>query len=175
MQKTRKTVSQKKSPASPKKKAAGPKGSTARPPRPSKGTQRKMKTPKSGRRMTTRELKHYEKILLQEREKEMRQLGLIQEDLDRTQVDSAHDLSAFPTHMPDLGTDTAAREKTSILATAEGNVIYEIDQALRRIYDKTFGICEVCTKNISKKRLEAVPYARLCITCQEIEEKENAE
>jgi len=121
--------------------------------------------------MTVKELNHFEKILLKARETELIQLGLIEDDLDRTQVDSVHDLSAFPFHMADLGTDTASREKNSILVTAEGEVLYEIDQALRRIYDKTYGICESCGGLITKNRLEALPYARLCVSCQEKEEK----
>lgn len=151
MSKTRKTDSKKKPDTSPKK----------------KGT----RTSKGGQGISAKELKHFEKVLLNEREREMRQLGLIQGDLDRTQVDSSHDLSAFPTHMADPGTDTTTREKDSILVTAEGDTLYEIDQALRRIYDKTYGNCESCGKMISKKRLDAVPYARFCIACQEKEEK----
>ena len=156
MSKTRKTDSKKNPDTSPKKKTT--------------------RTSKGGKGISAKELKYFEKILLNEREREMRLLGLIQGDLDRTQVDSSHDLSAYPTHhLADLGTDTAAREKNSILVTAEGEPLYEIDQALRRIYDKTYGNCESCKKMISKKRLEAVPYARFCIACQEKEEKGKTE
>jgi len=126
-------------------------------------------------KLTAKELKHFEKMLLEAREKERRQLSSIQEEMDRTQVESSSDLSAFPSHPADLGTDTSAREKNSILATVEGDILYEIDQALRKIFDKTYGSCETCEELISKKRLEAVPYARRCISCQEKVEKENLE
>jgi RNA polymerase-binding transcription factor DksA len=155
MPRTRKTATKKKPTASPKRKST--------------------KTSKREQKITAKELKQFEKILLEVREREKHQLEQIQEDLDRTQVDSAHDLSAFPYHPADLGTDTAAREKNSILVTAEGDILYEIDQALRKIYDKSYGICENCEQLISKKRLEAVPYARLCISCQEKQEKEKME
>jgi RNA polymerase-binding transcription factor DksA len=155
MPRTRKSTAKKKTTASPKRKSA--------------------KTSKKEQNLTAKELKQYEKILLEVREREKNQLDQIQEDLERTQVDSSHDLSAFPFHRADLGTDTAAREKNSILVTVEGDILYEIDQALRKIYDKSYGFCENCSKMISKKRLEAVPYARLCITCQEIIEKEKSE
>jgi DnaK suppressor protein len=47
----------------------------------------------------------------------------------------------------------------------------EIDEALERIRDKSFGICEECAKPMPEARLEAIPYARLCAPCQRKEEE----
>ena len=72
--------------------------------------------------------------------------------------------------MADLGTDVQEREKGFILASHQGRFLYHIDQALRRINDKTYGKCETCAKSIGLDRLSAVPHARFCFECKSVEE-----
>ena len=60
------------------------------------------------------------------------------------------------------------------LSDAERSKLFLIDKALKRIDDGRFGICLKCEKSIGKKRLDAVPWAPLCIECQEMEEEESA-
>ncbi|NIR51806.1 hypothetical protein GWO43_24835 [candidate division KSB1 bacterium] len=62
------------------------------------------------------------------------------------------------------------REKAFFFATQEGRYLYHLEQALERIENKTYGHCHECGEQISKDRLEAVPHARLCITCKSNEE-----
>ena len=122
--------------------------------------------------MNARELKRFEKKLLEERIRLLEQLGLLQESLfNKTQRDSSGDLSAYSYHMADLGSDAMEREKDFQVASAEGRMLRDIDDALRKIHRKEYGKCEVCTENIGKERLEVMPQARLCIGCQEEEEK----
>ncbi|NOZ62568.1 MAG: TraR/DksA family transcriptional regulator [Calditrichaeota bacterium] len=53
----------------------------------------------------------------------------------------------------------------------EGSVLQQIDDAVARIEEGSYGECVICGAEIHPKRLEAVPYARLCISCKEKEEK----
>ncbi len=121
--------------------------------------------------MTKRKLKHFENLLLKERERELRDLGYLEDRLNDMPKDSANDLSSHPYHIADQGTDAEEREIESILATTSGEALYKIDQALRKIYSGKYGICESCSDKIEEGRLEAVPYASLCIRCEEEEEE----
>ena len=123
--------------------------------------------------LTKKDLKHLEERLIEERKKLLGQLGYLEKTLNRTQRDSAGDLSAYSFHMADMGTDAMEREKAFLFASSEGKLLYEVDQALRRLYRNEFGVCAVCGKDIGKARLEAIPHVTLCVTCQEKQEKEN--
>jgi DnaK suppressor protein len=57
------------------------------------------------------------------------------------------------------------------VGTGQSEELRSIDVALKKIKEGTYGICEICGKDISIARLKAVPFARLCISCQETEEK----
>jgi RNA polymerase-binding transcription factor DksA len=115
-----------------------------------------------------RDRKRIEKKLIEERDRLAQLVGKLESSvLKRTQRDSAGDLSAYSIHMADLGTDAMEREKDLQVASAEGRRLVEIVQALRRLEDETFGICESCGKQIEIRRLEVVPQTRLCLKCQE--------
>jgi RNA polymerase-binding protein DksA len=73
--------------------------------------------------------------------------------------------------MADQGTDNMEREIAFLGASAEGRALLHVDEALRKLYRGDYGVCEQCGEEISRKRLEAVPHATLCITCKEKEEK----
>jgi len=73
--------------------------------------------------------------------------------------------------MADAGTDAMEREKAFLFASAEGRVLLEIDDALRRLYRGDYGGCETCGNPIARARLEVMPQARLCISCKEKEER----
>lgn len=121
--------------------------------------------------MNAREMKRFEKMLIEERTQLIKQLGNHAETLfKRSQRDSSGDLSAYSYHMADLGSDAMEREKEFLMASAEGRMLRDIDDALRKIHKKEYGKCELCQKNIPKQRLEIMPQARLCIPCQEQEE-----
>lgn len=87
--------------------------------------------------------------------------------LKRSQRDAAGDLSAYSTHMDDLGADAMSREKDFQLASAEGRMVALIDDALRKMDEGTYGECESCGGPIGRPRLEVVPHAVFCIQCQE--------
>lgn len=124
--------------------------------------------------LTKKDLKHYEERLLDERKKLLGQMGYLEKTLNQTQRDSAGDLSAYSFHMADMGTDAMEREKTFLFASAEGRMLYSVDQALRRLYRNEYGLCQSCGKEIGKPRLEAIPHASLCVACQEKQEKDGS-
>lgn len=125
--------------------------------------------------MKKKDLERFERLLLEKRKEIMQELGLWKKNVaDTTQRDASGDLSSYSYHMADQGTDAEEREKAFLLASKSGRLLYHIDEALRRIKDKTYGKCQECGGEISMPRLEAVPHARLCIDCKEKEEKKKA-
>ena len=124
--------------------------------------------------MRKKDLEKYEKLLLDKRAKLIQEMGLLKKNAKATIRDSSGDLSSYSYHMADQGTDAMEREKAFLFASKDGRLLYHINEALRRIKDKTYGKCMHCGKIISSARLEAVPHARLCIACKEKEELEKA-
>ena len=72
----------------------------------------------------------------------------------------------------DLASDERDREINFILNDREREKLVAIDDALQRIPDKTYGICESCEGEIQLGRLKILPFTRLCVKCQEENEKE---
>lgn len=133
-----------------------------------KRTREKRKTP-----LSPAVLKKFRDLLIEHKERIMGDVATLREThLRSSQRDSTGDLSGYSLHMADMGTDTYDREFGLAVATTEGNIVYLIDLALRRIEEKSYGLCEACGRSIKMERLKAVPWARLCIACKEAEETE---
>jgi DnaK suppressor protein len=77
----------------------------------------------------------------------------------------AGDLSRMPIHMADIGSDNFEQEFTLSLMENDEGTLGAIEHALERIEDCTYGDCEECGNKIPKLRLEAIPYASLCVKC----------
>jgi RNA polymerase-binding transcription factor DksA len=123
-------------------------------------------------RLTEKDHKEFETLLLAERQKIMKEMGHLETTvLKVNQRESAGDLSRYSFHMADAGTDAMEREKAFLLASAEGRLLMEINEALRRLYRGEFGDCEICGQPIGRARLEAMLHARLCLACKEKEER----
>lgn len=73
----------------------------------------------------------------------------------------------------DLASDERDREINFILNAREREKLLAIDEALQRIKDKTYGLCESCEGEIQLGRLKVLPFTRLCVRCQEETEKES--
>ena len=142
--------------------------------RPSASAPPKPAAPKKGdERLSPEDLKHFEQRLLTERAKIMREMGHLEATVLKVNPrDSAGDLSGYSFHMADAGTDSMEREKAFDVASKEGRLLMEIDDALRRLYGGSYGLCEASGKPISRARLEALPWARLSLDEQEKLEKE---
>jgi RNA polymerase-binding transcription factor DksA len=113
------------------------------------------------------EWQKYYKHLLELREQLLHQMnGLAKE--------SAQEIPGYSLHMADSGTDNFDRDFALSLLSSDQDAIYEIEEALKRIERKTFGICELTGKPIPKARLEAIPWARFTVQAQAQLEREGA-
>jgi len=85
--------------------------------------------------------------------------------LKKNRAEGNGDLSSMPIHMADLGSDNFEQEFTLSLMETEEGTLGRIEAALERIEDGTYGTCEECGVKIPKKRLNAVPFAAMCVKC----------
>lgn len=131
---------------------------------------------KGDERLTDTDLKHFETRLLEERARIMREMGHIENTILKVNPrDSAGEVGGYSFHMADAGTDSMEREISFDIASKEGRLLREIDDALRRIYNGVYGICEASGKPIARARLEALPWARYTIEEQaNMEQKQRA-
>jgi len=81
----------------------------------------------------------------------------------------------MPIHMADLGSDNYEQDLAVGLMDSQRRILHEIDCALDRIEQGTYGVCEGTGKPISRARLEAVPWARYCIEYERMIERGLAE
>jgi DnaK suppressor protein len=88
---------------------------------------------------------------------------------------SSKDASEPSGDMYDMASNERDREISYMLGDRERKKLKEIDSALSKIEDGTYGTCEECGETISKKRLKIIPYSSLCVNCQSNAEKEEKE
>jgi len=127
---------------------------------------------KKAKSMNKKNLQHFEKRLLEERRRVLKELGHYDETFGSTPQSADGDLSSYSFHMADQGTDAMEREKAFLFASQEGRYLWHVNEALRRLYSapEKFGRCEQCGEPIGFDRLDALPHARLCIKCKAREE-----
>ena len=105
--------------------------------------------------------------LLELREQLLKQMsGLAKE--------SAQELAGYSLHMADSGTDNFDRDFALSLLSSDQDAVYEIEEALKRIEKKTYGVCELTAKPIPRARLEAIPWTRFTVEAQAQLEREGA-
>lgn len=124
-------------------------------------------------------------MLLEKRREILHNVSEIEDEaLKKSRLDAAGDLSSMPIHMADIGTDNYEQEFALGLMDSERQLLREIDDALGRVEEGTYGICEGTGKSIPKARLEAQPWARYGVEyarmmeqglAEEEEEKETEE
>jgi DnaK suppressor protein len=88
--------------------------------------------------------------------------------------ESAQELPGYSLHMADSGTDNFDRDFALSLLSSDQDAVYEIEEALKRIEKKTYGVCELTGKTIPKARLEAIPWTRFTVEAQAQLEREGA-
>lgn len=124
------------------------------------------------KKFNKKELLDYRKSLIKRKNEILDGINHISEDtLKKSQKDAAGDISGYTFHMADVATDNYDREFSLGIASNEREMLYELDDAMKRIEEGTFGVCEDCKSPITKTRLRAIPYARLCLNCQQKREK----
>jgi len=114
--------------------------------------------------LATADIEHFKQMLLEKRREILTNVNEMEDEaLKKSRLDAAGDLSSMPIHMADIGTDNYDQEFTLGLMDSERKLLKEIDDALQRIEQSTYGICEGTGKQIPKARLEAQPWARYCV------------
>ena len=114
-------------------------------------------------RMNRKQVKKYQKLLEAKRA----------ELLTRVQAARASEKEGSSKNAPDLGDralSTMNRDLSYRLTTGERDILRRIDDALDRIEAQTYGVCLSCSKKVQQARLDAVPWARHCIDCQELQD-----
>ncbi len=91
--------------------------------------------------------------------------------LNQSLKDQAGNLSGYSIHLADVASDSFDRDLNLTLASKEQNILNDINASLKKIESGEYGNCELCTKEISEDRLKAIPYARLCMDCKQLNEK----
>lgn len=120
--------------------------------------------------LTKEELETFKKLLLIKR---LEILSTVMSIEDETLRKLRTDLSNMPIHLADLGSENFEIENAIDLMDSEKRILTEIEDALDRIEDGTYGICQNDDLPIPKARLEAIPWARYCISCANLQEKGN--
>lgn len=108
------------------------------------------------KKLTKRELEKYKELLLEKRQEILLDVMAMEENI----FQGGGELSSMPVHMADIGTDSYEQEFSLGLMEEEKRNLLEIQQALVRIDQGTFGICEGLGIPIEKERLEAIPWTR---------------
>ena len=122
--------------------------------------------------MNKNEAKIFYDLLLKKKQELMKGIEHIANDaLKTSQRDATGDLSAYSMHMADVASDNYDREFQLGLADNEQKLLNRINAAIDKIDESLFGNCELCEKKITKARLKVVPYAEMCVPCQEKQEK----
>ena len=121
--------------------------------------------------MRKTELDRFKKMLLAEKDRVTKALARHTEHIEKAAKEAGGGSGkAHSNHMADQGSDEFQYETTIKFANTEGRYLYNIEEALKRIEDGTYGKCIECNKNIALPRLRRLPYTRMCIDCKEKEE-----
>ncbi len=117
----------------------------------------------------------YFKQILKEKRNEIRNdLGVLEShSMNNTSAESSGDL-IYSDHMSDLGSASMEREKAFMFASRDCAYLGQLDQAIQRLEEGTYGVCRVCKIEIPKARLEAVPTTNICVSCKEAEAQKKA-
>jgi RNA polymerase-binding protein DksA len=118
------------------------------------------------------DINHFRERLLDERKRVQDAIDYLHRDNSGAIEDVTADFtSGADNHLADTATETVDREIDYTLEENSERVLAEIDAALKRIEDGTFGTCTACGKQIEPERLEHLPYATLCIDDKRREER----
>jgi DnaK suppressor protein len=123
--------------------------------------------PNKGNAVNKKELEIVRKSLLERRHEIIHKLSDAQDQSKMIETDIAQDLA-------DKAESSYTKEFLLSLSNTEREALLQIDAALKRVAKGEYGVCQVCQKEIGKKRLAALPWTPLCIECQEKSESETA-
>ena len=107
---------------------------------------------------------HFRSMLLEERERVQKAIANLRDDHPGSLDDEVEEIAATSdNHLGETASATLGREIDYTLGENSEQVLAEIEAALQRIENGTYGVCRKCGREISAERLEAYPWASLCI------------
>lgn len=121
--------------------------------------------------MSTINIDRFREALLEERRRVTAAIENLHDDHPGSMSDETGEDSVFDNHLADTATETYDRELDYTLEENSEHVLADINAALERIEAGTYGICANCGKQIAEERLDARPWATLCIDCQRERER----
>lgn len=109
-----------------------------------------------------------EERLVEERGRAIEALDDFDETYRYSLLERTGETSVYRFHLADIGSESMEEEQQFAMASSQGDRLYRIDAALRRLYDtpESFGLCANCGRDIGFERLEIVPEGSLCVECQ---------
>jgi RNA polymerase-binding protein DksA len=108
------------------------------------------------------------KRLLEEKQRLEDELAEIEERTTKTaEMELATEPSGYEDHPADIASETFEREKDLAMAESVQTTLRRVNEALDKLDHGTYGRCDSCGQPISEQRLKALPFATLCVTCQE--------
>ena len=123
--------------------------------------------PNKGVHLNKKEVDAYKKKLIVRRNEIVQKLSEFRNESKEVETDIAQDVA-------DKAESSYTKEFLLSLSDAEREQLFQIDAALKRIEKKEFGSCQMCQKEINKKRMNALPWTPYCIECQEKSESETS-
>ena len=116
--------------------------------------------------MTSIDTERFRDALLDERRRVEHALATLRDEHRGSLDDEVEEIGASDNHLAETATATLGREIDYTLGENSGQVLAAIDAALKRIDAGTYGTCVSCAEQIRFERLEATPWASLCIDCK---------
>lgn len=117
--------------------------------------------------LSAEKLQLFEELIRKELNESIQYIENINKEQSVGARESSGDLSSYAYHQADQGSDTNYMEHTVKMMESEREKIRLLNDAMRRIHDGSFGVCEMCGELIPDNRLQVIPYATLCIECKE--------
>jgi len=121
--------------------------------------------------MNKKELVRFRKLVEAERDRVRHNIGIIEEEIFDSTSNKVAGNQGYSNHMADIGTDAMEQEQAFLHASQETEYLKQLEDALKRVDDGSYGQCEECSGTIPLKRLEAYLAARLCVACKSKQEK----
>ena len=131
-----------------------------------------MDSRRTSQRFAADEVVAFEHLLQQRRQFLQGNVRGLEDEACRKGTDAAGDQSTVPLHPADVATDLQQQDMSLAFMESENVRLQDIEDALERLRDDRFGLCEECDREIAVERLRAIPYAPLCVECQRRQEEE---
>ena len=125
-----------------------------------------------GKPLGRRETTEFRRLLEEERSRLLEELEAMEEHTPEVEEQVGMDIGGgYDEDLADVASSTFEREKGLALETSVQQMLTQVEEALERIENGTYGVCQRCGDQIDHARLRVLPFATLCIRCKELEEK----